>query len=111
MQEIIEETQPEGRVVIRDRQLEIGNSIADETHGVDETQGVGVQMSHLSSLVDGETDDKMGQQQGIQLLQDSFRFEGTQRPSREALVGVEFVDSNFNFPAFMIQTNQVQRTI
>src|SRR5258708_39837030 len=100
MQNIVEQTQPEGGMVSRDSELKVGNSIADEANGVNKTEPIRVKLSDLSGLVQGETDHKMIQQQSIHLLEHPLRFERTHRTCGVALEVVDYIDRVFNFPEF-----------
>ncbi len=51
---------------------------------------------------------KCSDEQGVQLLKDADGVEGTQRTGQQALMNFDLIQRDFDFPAFMVQHNQVQ---
>src|ERR1700682_3168976 len=59
-------------------QLEFGNGRANEAERLDEAEAIRVEAVSQTGLVHDEAHDEMGQEQGIQLLNDTDRLEGAQ---------------------------------
>ncbi len=54
-----------------------------------------------------EAHDEMGQEQGVQLLNDTDGFERTQWTGQQPLMHFELIQGDFDLPAFVVQHNQV----
>ena len=89
------------------RHLELGDGVADDFQRMDEAEAVRVELLVQCGLVHQSTDYVMGNEQGIQFLDHADRFQAAEGAARQALVGVNFVDYEFDFPALMVSTGQV----
>ena len=106
-----QEALPEALMVGRIHQLKFRDGRANEVQRLDKTEAVGIKVISQSSLMHDKADNKMGQAQGIQLLDDADGLERTQGTRQEALVDFDFIQGDFDFPTFMIQHNQLQGRI
>src|SRR5678815_3210008 len=53
-------------------------------------------------------DDEMSNQQGIQHVNDADRLQRAERTRQQALMGIDLIQRDFNLPAFMVETYQVE---
>jgi hypothetical protein len=74
------------------RHLELGDGVADDFQRMDEAEAVRVELLVQCGLVHQSTDYVMGNEQGIQFLDHADRFQAAEGATRQALVGVNFID-------------------
>lgn len=68
MSDITQEARPEPGMVSGVHHLKLRDGIANQAQGVDEAQAVWVKVMSQSRSVHNRADDEMGDEQGIQLL-------------------------------------------
>ena len=69
---------------------------------MDKADAVRVKVAVQGGLMHQVADGVMGNQQSIEFLQHADRFQAAQGTSGQTLMGVDFIDDEFDFPAFVI---------
>jgi hypothetical protein len=89
-------------------QLAFRDSGANEAQGLDKTEPVGVQVVGQTGLVHEAAHDTMREQQGLQRLDDPDGLERAQGAGQQRLVDLNFIQGDFDFPAFRVQHTQLK---
>ena len=84
----------------------VNDALPQHLDGSGKTDAIGVQALGLSRLPHQAADGIMGQQEGVELLQDQLGRAAAQGLLAEALLISGLVDGLFNFPAFVIAQTQ-----
>ena len=104
--DVAQQTGPEARMVSRVNELEFRQRITDQAPGVDKAETIRVEVMRDGRLVHNGADDKMSEQQSIQLLDHADRVQRTQRTGKQALMGIHFINRDFKFPALSKSCSQ-----
>jgi hypothetical protein len=105
--DVTQEALIEQRMVCRGDEVEVIESDADELDTVDEAQAGGGNAGLRRGAGHDGPDDIVGEHEGIEFLDHADRFLAAQRVLRQALVGVDLVDGEFDLPAVVVGTDQV----
>src|SRR5881398_2521909 len=90
----------------------VNDALPQHLDGSGKTDAIGVQALGLSRLPHQAADGIMGQQQGVELLQDQLGPATAQRLLAQPLLISGYVDRLFDLPAFMIaQTQRLSRRL
>ena len=87
--------------LLRGSESTVNDALPQHLDGSGKTDAIGVQALGLSRLPHQAADGIMGQQQGVELLQDQLGRATAQGLLAEALLISGLVDGLFNFPAFV----------
>ena len=88
--------------------LEVGDGVSDELDVADEAEAAGVEGDLGGGLGHHGVDGVVGDQQSVEFLDEADGLFTAQGVLDQALMGVLFVDHQFDLPALVVGADQVQ---
>lgn len=105
MGDISENALEESSMTGRTGDLKFKDRILENAEGADKADAVRVEISLASGFMDKDTHDVVGDEQGIKLLDHAIGLETAEGVIDQALVGLQFVNHQFDLPTFVISTH------